>query len=162
MSNSRRRAKRGFWPHWTEEEDRIVDRHASQMTTRCQFFQRLLAGAVADLGEYYRQNPGQMPSNGARTREAIRTRMYMRTQVLGRTLIAARWSPPERRLSKKWASKLVGKEGPLDRMCLKDCARMLLAELYERGIDRTLRACCTEVWKQYRELSAKSRPGPTN
>ncbi len=154
MAERKKRVRRrGLWPDWTPEEDRVVDRYACEMTTKCRFFQRLLEGSLADLHEYYRLHPDRVPEGGPRTREAIRTRLYHRARALGRSNVAARWVRAERRLSEKWTRKLLSAKGPLDRMCLRDCARMLLVELYEKGFDRSLRSCCIEIWKQRQRMT---------
>ena len=160
MEKMKRARPKGLWPDWTKEEDRIVDRYACEMTTNCRFFQRLLNSAVAELEELYRQHPKHRPERGNRTREAVRIRLYHRARALGRGEVAARGQPEERRLSLKWTRKLQRGNGRLDRLCLRDCARMLLVELYEKGYDRSLRSCCIEIWKQRRKMLGRSRARP--
>ena len=145
--------------HWTEEEDRVIDHFAVQMKTRYRFFQRLLDSAIAELERFYRRHPERRPGGRGRTRHGVRGRLYIRARALGRGEVAARWEPEERRLSDKWARKLLRAKGPLDRMCLRDCARMLLVELYEKGYDRSLRSCCIEIRKRREKILGRPWPG---
>jgi hypothetical protein len=161
VTQEKKRVRRhGLWPDWTKEEDRVVDRFAVQMTTKCRFFQRLLDSAVAELEQSYRRHPERRPDGRSRTREAVRGRLHYRARALGRGEVAARWEPAERRLSAKWTRKLQRGNGRLDRLCLRDCARMLLVELYEKGYDRSLRSCCIEIWKQRQKLLGRSWARP--
>jgi hypothetical protein len=160
MEKRKRGRLRGLWPDWRREEDRVIDRYAVQMKTKCRFFQRLLDSAVAELEQSYRQHPERRPDGRSRTREAVRTRLYYRSRALGRGEVAARWEPAERRLSVKWTRKLQRGNGRLDWLCLRDCARMLLVELYEKGYDRSLRSCCIEIWKQRQKMLDRSRARP--
>jgi hypothetical protein len=157
VTRKKRRVRRhGLWPDWTKEEDRVVDRFAVQMKTKCRFFQRLVDSAVAELEQFYQRHPECRPNGRSRTREAVRGRLHYRAHALGRGEVAARWEPVERRLSEKWTRKLQRGKGRPDWLCLRDCARMLLVELYEKGYDRSLRSCCIEIWKQRRKLLGRS------
>jgi hypothetical protein len=139
-------------PLWSNEEVRIVDKYVSKRHWHRGEFLALHDACYAELQVLWRARPPHPRLPQGRTAEALRVMLYQRAYLHGRPKVAPRWSPVEHQVSRKWAKKWLARRNTFPTLHMEDAARFTLVELYEKGFERTLAACCIELRKQVNEM----------
>lgn len=137
---------------WTREEMAVILSYAVKLTRgHYPYLNFASVDCLAELRSWYRRRPrrpGERSATYPRGYHSVRCKIYQAARAIGKPLCAALWTPEERAVTRKWARKTIGPFG-LNRTkwTILDAARMALMELEEKGHERTIASCESEVRK---------------